>query len=171
MIKKPIIFSSNIHKDHRGHFTETYVKKNKNFKNLKFVQDNMSYSKKGVLRGLHYQLNKPQTKFLTVIHGDIFDVVLDLRTKSKNFGKAFYFNMSAKNNNQLLIPIGFAHGFQCVSKTAIVYYKCDDYYYENDQHGIRYDDLSLGIKWPIPKKIISKKDRALSNFDPSLKYF
>ncbi len=167
----PEIFSSIIHKDDRGYFSEIQNYKNKKVKKFKFIQDNVSYSKKGTLRGLHFQQKHPQTKFITVIHGNIYDVAIDLRSKSKYFGQVFKYKMSSKKNNQLVIPSGFAHGFQCTSEIAIILYKCDESYYPNDQHGINYNDKFFNIKWPISKKIISKKDKALPNFDINKIYY
>ena len=168
---KPLIFSSDIHSDSRGYFSEIYNKKNINFKKIQFIQDNLSYSHKGVLRGLHYQLLKPQTKLITVIFGKIFDVAVNLKKTSKDFGKVYSFKMNNKINNQLLIPPYFAHGFQCLSKYALVHYKCDNYYYYEDQHGIIYNDSTLNINWPLNNKIISKKDKKLPFFDKKNIYF
>ena len=170
-LNKPLIFSSDIHLDSRGYFSEIYNKKNKNFKKIQFIQDNLSYSSRGVLRGLHYQLLYPQTKLITVIYGKIFDVAVNLKKTSKNFGKVYSFNMTSKRNNQLLIPPYFAHGFQCLSEYALVHYKCDNYYYYEDQYGIIYDDNSFNINWPLKNKIISKKDKKLPFFDKKNKYF
>ena len=148
---------------------ETYKKKSSNFN---YVQDNFSYSKKGVIRGLHYQHKYPQTKLLSVIKGKIFDVAVDIRKKSKNFGKVYKYILKDNLNNQLLIPRGFAHGFQCLSSDAIIYYKCDNYYASKDQHGIIFNDKILNIDWPIKKKIfISKKDKKLPNLADNRNFF
>ena len=153
---KTKLFSNTLYKDERGYFIETYKKEN--FK-IDFVQDNFSLSKKGVIRGLHYQLKKPQTKLLSVLKGKIFDVIVDVRKKSNDFGKIFTFILDEKHNNQLLIPRGFAHGFQCLSLNALISYKCDNYYYPDDQYGINYNDKDLKIKWPAQAPIVSMKDR------------
>ncbi len=171
MSDQPILINSNIYEDSRGYFTEVYTSQNIYVKKFKFIQDNISSSKKGVIRGLHFQIKYPQTKFITVIKGKIFDVAVDLRKKSKNFGKVFSYDLSDNKNNQLLIPRGFAHGFQCLSDSAIIHYKCDNYYYSDDQHGIIFEDKTLKIKWPIKTKIISDKDRSLQIFNKNKKYF
>ena len=159
---EPLLFSNKIYYDDRGFFTETYLKKKK-FEKFKFIQDNFSYSVKGVIRGLHYQLRKPQTKLLTVLSGKIYDVVIDIRKKSSNFGKVYTFHLNSKKSNQLFIPKGFAHGFQCLSSSALIFYKCDNYYKPDDQYGINYNDKTIKIKWPIKKNILSKKDKLLPN--------
>lgn len=148
-----------INYDNRGFFFESF--RIKNFKNFNFVQDNISFSKKGVIRGMHYQFKYPQAKLLTLLSGEIFDVIIDMRRKSKNFMKIYSFILNKNSNNQLFIPRGFAHGFQCISKEALVYYKTDEYYSPKDQHGINALDKSLNIEWPIKKKILSKKDKIL----------
>ena len=119
MFDNPELINTKIYRDLRGYFTEVYTSKNGYLNKYKFVQDNISSSKKGVIRGLHFQSKYPQTKFITVIKGKIFDVAVDLRNKSKNFEKVFSYNLSDKNN-QLLIPRGSAHGFQCLSDYAII---------------------------------------------------
>ena len=171
MVDNPLLINTKIYRDLRGFFSEVYTSKNGYLNKYKFVQDNISSSKKGVIRGLHFQSKYPQTKFITVIKGKIFDVAIDLRNKSKNFGKVFSYNLSDKKNNQLIIPRGFAHGFQCLSDYAIIHYKCDNYYYINDQHGISINDETFKIKWPIKTKIVSSKDKALPIFNKDKKYF
>ena len=165
----PKLYHNNLFKDNRGYFMETYKKKSSNFN---FVQDNLSYSKKGVIRGLHYQYKYPQTKLLSVIKGKIFDVAVDIRKKSKNFGKVYKYILNDNINNQLLIPRGFAHGFQCLSSDVIIYYKCDNFYAAKDQYGIVFNDNILNIDWPIKKNIIiSKKDKKLPNFSEDINFF
>ena len=170
-MEKPTLIQSRLFKDNRGYFSEIYTKKKLINKKYNFVQDNISYSKKGVIRGLHYQFNNPQTKYITVIFGKIFDVAIDLRKKSKHFGKVYSFIMTNQKNNQLIIPVGFAHGFQCLSNFTILHYRCDNYYFSNDQFGIIYDDQFFDIKWPIKKKIISEKDKKLPSFNINENYF
>ena len=166
---RPKLFNNNLYKDSRGYFLETYKKKSLNFD---FVQDNFSFSKKGVIRGLHYQFKYPQAKLLTVVKGKIFDVAVDIRKKSKNFGKVYKFILKEKMNNQLLVPRGFAHGFQCISDEAMIYYKCDNYYFPKDQHGIIFNDKTLKINWPIKKNIIvSNKDKQLPYLIENKKIF
>lgn len=129
---------------------------------LPFVQDNLSHSKRGVLRGLHYQLKHPQGKLITVNHGKIFDVAVDIRRNSPTFGNWVGAILSAENHHQLYLPPGFAHGFYVLSKEADVLYKCTDYYDPNDEHGIIWNDNTIGIEWPLKgDPILSAKDKVL----------
>ena len=157
------IIETQVHGDDRGFFMETYKKTDFDQAGLKydFVQDNHSKSKKGVLRGLHFQINHPQTKLVRVIKGEVFDVAVDLRKDSKTFGKYVGVLLSNENKKQLLIPRGFAHGFLVVSDEAEFVYKCDDVYHPNDEGGIIYNDPTIGIKWPkIDTEILlSDKDK------------
>jgi dTDP-4-dehydrorhamnose 3,5-epimerase len=155
-----LLIEPRVFADNRGHFLETYragrylesgIQK-------KFVQDNLSYSKKGVLRGLHYQLGHPQGKLVWVVTGVIFDVVVDIRKSSPNFGKWVNVVLDSRSYRQLYIPEGFAHGFCVTSDAAIVLYKCTDYYAPQDDWGIRWDDPTLGIDWPVVEPILSAKD-------------
>ena len=125
----------------------------------------MSYSKKNVLRGLHLQLNKPQGKFVTVMKGRIFDVAVDLRRGSINFGKYYANFLSEKNSKSVYIPPGFAHGFLALEENNYVIYSCTEYRHKKSEIGIRYDDKQLNIKWPKKKFIISFKDRNNISFD------
>ena len=119
----------------------------------------MSFSKKNIIRGLHLQIKNPQGKFLTVIKGKIFDVVVDLRKKSKTYGKHFSKILSAKNSLSIYIPPGFAHGFCALDKENFVVYSCTQYRNARSEIGIRYNDRDLNIKWPIKKPILSTKDK------------
>jgi len=165
LLLKPKIFS-----DNRGYFLESY---NLNtFKllgiDITFVQDNESFSKKGVIRGLHYQLSPyAQTKLVRVISGKILDIAVDIRKNSPTFGKYVGIELSDDNKYQLLIPKGFAHGFVVLSEFAIVNYKCDQYYKQEADRGIRFNDPEIGIDWIIPTEqtIVSAKD----NIHPALK--
>jgi len=169
---EPYIIKNNFFADKRGYFRELYnIKYTNSLKKFSFVQDNISFSKKGTIRGLHYQFKVPQAKLLSVLIGDILDVVVDLRKKSKSFKKKYYFKLNDKKNSQLFVPRGFAHGFQCVSKFSIVHYKCDNYYAANDQSGIIYNDKELNIKWPIKKIIISNKDKKLPRLQNIKNFF
>jgi dTDP-4-dehydrorhamnose 3,5-epimerase len=150
------IFNSNIYKDSRGSFKEVYKKKKLDGKQLIFHCT--STSKKNVLRGLHLQTKNPQAKFLTVLKGRIFDVMVDLRKNSKTFGKYFSIILSNKSNSSIYIPEGFAHGFCGMDKENIVYYGCSNYREKNYEIGILWNDRDLKIKWPIKKPILSKKD-------------
>ncbi|MBR6901378.1 MAG: dTDP-4-dehydrorhamnose 3,5-epimerase [Synergistaceae bacterium] len=154
-----------VHGDRRGYFTETYNKNDMDEAglNFDFVQDNQSGSTKGVLRGLHFQINFPQTKLVRVIKGSVFDVAVDFRRGSRTFGKYYGVELSEENHKQLLIPKNFAHGFLVLSDTAEFCYKCDDFYHPNDEGGIFYADPDINIKWPeidVPL-ILSDKDKIL----------
>jgi dTDP-4-dehydrorhamnose 3,5-epimerase len=158
-----VIFEPTVIKDSRGYFFESYSERLFQAEGItsRFVQDNQSKSSYGVLRGLHYQLNPhAQTKLVRVLSGTILDVVVDIRTGSPSFGKAFSIELSAENNKQLLIPKGFAHGFSVLSETAEVMYKCDAFYNKESEAGIIYNDAALHIDWQIPadKAIVSEKD-------------
>ncbi|KAF2513547.1 dTDP-4-dehydrorhamnose 3,5-epimerase [Flavobacterium foetidum] len=165
VIIEPVVFG-----DDRGYFFESYNKTT--FENLginiDFVQDNQSFSKKGTLRGLHYQ-NPPfaQTKLIRVLDGEIIDVVVDLRRDSPTYKKSFTMHLSAENKKQLLIPQGFAHGFSVISETASVMYKCDQFYNKASEGGIKYDDSSLNIDWGMDLKdaIVSEKDQILPSIE------
>ena len=150
------LIKTKIFKDQRGFFKEVF--KNKVVQNDNFIFDCMSYSKKNVLRGLHFQKKKPQTKLLTVVQGRIFDVCVDLRKKSKTYGKYFSTELSQKSDFSILIPSGFAHGFQCLSKECVVYYKCSNYRDKNSEVTLAWNDPTLKIKWPRKKPILSNKD-------------
>ena len=162
---EPIVFG-----DERGYFFESYNKiKFENLGiNINFVQDNQSFSKKGTLRGLHYQ-NPPyaQTKLVRVLEGEIIDVAVDLRKDSYTYGKTFSVLLTAENKKQLLIPQGFAHGFSVISETASVLYKCDQFYNKDSEGGIKFDDPSLNIDWGMDLKdaIVSEKDQILPFID------
>lgn len=116
--------------------------------NITFVQDNQSMSSKGVLRGLHFQKNYPQTKLVRVIKGSVFDVAVDLRSGSDTYGKWYGIELTEENKKQFLIPRGFAHGFLVLSDTAEFCYKCDDFYHANDEGGMAWNDPEIGIVWP-----------------------
>jgi len=152
--------------DNRGYFHEIYNQSELYRKiklNFNFCQDNLSYSKKNVLRGMHYQLKFPQTKLVYVTFGKIQDVALDLRKNSKTYGKYYSIILSSKNNKKILIPKGFAHGFLVLSKFAIVSYKVDEKYYDKMQRTIFYNDSKYKIKWLVDnnKIILSQKDNPL----------
>lgn len=139
-----------VHGDARGYFMETYSQRDmeENGINITFVQDNQSMSGKGVLRGLHFQKQYPQTKLVRVIQGRVFDVAVDLRAGSGTYGKWFGVELTAENKKQFLIPRGFAHGFLVLSDTAEFCYKCDDFYHPNDEGGLAWNDPEIGIAWP-----------------------
>ena len=129
-----------------------------------FVQDNFSFSSKGVLRGLHYQKPYTQGKLVSVIEGKVWDVVVDLRRNSHTFGKWQGFPLTGEKKEQLYIPKGFAHGFCVVSETAIFHYKCTDKYSPESEHGIIWNDSTLNIPWPVKDPIISEKDKKYPRF-------
>ena len=139
-----------VHGDNRGYFMETYSQRDmeENGIHINFVQDNQSMSTKGVLRGLHFQKNFPQTKLVRVIKGGVFDVAVDLRKDSATFGKWYGIELTEENKKQFLIPRGFAHGFLVLSETAEFCYKCDDFYHPNDEGGLAWNDPAIGIEWP-----------------------
>ena len=150
------IIKTNIYKDKRGFLKEVFRKSILNNKDFPF--DIMSYSKKNVLRGLHIQTKKSQAKIITVTHGKIFDVAVDLRKKSKTFGKHFSLIITDKDDFSFFIPEGFAHGFMCLSKECTLNYKCSNYRDQNSEKTIIWNDNKLKIKWPLKKPILSKKD-------------
>jgi len=142
--------------DSRGYFREILVEKNLK---KKFPFNVVSVSKKNVIRGLHYQTQNAQSKYISVIQGRILDVVVDIRKNSKTFGKHYSIILSNKNCTSIYIPEGFAHGFAALDKLNIVIYSCTKYRDKDSEQGILWNDKSLKIKWPIKKPIISKKDR------------
>ncbi len=149
--------------DPRGYFVETYNKNDFVEAGItcEFVQDNQSASKKGVLRGLHFQKKFPQDKLVRCINGEVFDVAVDLRKDSKTFGKWFGVVLSAENKKQFFIPKGFAHGFLVLSDYAEFAYKCSDFYHPNDEGGLIWNDPDIGVEWPIEEGvelIFSDKD-------------
>ena len=161
-IKGVCIIEPKKYGDNRGYFMETYKKTDFDEAGLvyNFVQDNQSKSKRGVLRGLHFQKRYPQAKLVRCIEGEVFDVCVDLRKGSSTYGKWVGVILSAEKGNQFMIPRGFAHGFVVLSETATFCYKCDDYYHPEDEEGIIWNDLEIGIKWPICEGIVlSEKDK------------
>ena len=147
------IITPTVFGDERGYFMETY-----NYNDFKeagldyvFVQDNQSASKRGVLRGLHFQTKHPQDKLVRVISGEVFDVAVDLREGSPTYGQWFGTVLSAENKKQFFIPKNFAHGFLVLSEFAEFTYKCTDFYYADEQGGIAWNDPQIGVEWPIPE--------------------
>lgn len=159
-IEGVFVVEPKVYGDERGYFMETYseVEFREAGLDYRFVQDNQSSSRKGVLRGLHFQKTHPQAKLVRVLSGEVFDVAVDLREGSSTFGRWVGELLSADNKKQLIIPRGFAHGFLVVSETAEFAYKCDDFYHPEDEGGIMYD--SAGIDWPEidGELILSEKD-------------
>ncbi|HEY4755398.1 MAG TPA: dTDP-4-dehydrorhamnose 3,5-epimerase [Ignavibacteriaceae bacterium] len=160
--KGVFIIELDIFNDSRGYFFETFnAKRYKDLGiNLDFVQDNISVSKKGTLRGLHYQVPpKAQGKLCHVIKGSVLDAAVDLRFGSPTFGQHFIIELSEKNHTQIFIPVGFAHGFAVLSDEAIFQYKCSEFYSKEHERSIRFDDPDLNINWGIENPIVSNKDR------------
>ena len=161
--------------DTRGYFLESWNERGLKELglDLRFVQDNLSGSHRGVLRGLHFQKRHPQGKLVQVIHGEVFDVAVDLRRGSGSFGALEATVLSAKDRKLLFIPPGFAHGYLVLSEEAVFSYKCTDYYHPEDEDGIRWDDPAIGIEWPDigSSPELSGKDRELPAFDPERCYF
>jgi dTDP-4-dehydrorhamnose 3,5-epimerase len=150
--------------DDRGFFQQTYQYEQYAAAGIttRFVQDNWSHSSKGVLRGLHYQFEHSQAKLVSVIRGEVFDVVVDMRRNSPTFGKWAGEILSAEKGNQLYVPEGFAHGFLVLSDTVDFMYKCNDYYTPGDEYGVMWNDPEIGIEWPeMDDPIISEKDAVL----------
>ena len=167
MVIEPTVFG-----DDRGYFMETY-----NYNDFaeagidcQFVQDNQSASKKGVLRGLHFQIHYPQDKLVRVIFGEVFDVAVDLRESSETFGKWYGVRLSAENKKQFFVPKGFAHGFIVLSDYAEFCYKVTDFYHPNDEGGLMWNDPDIGVEWPMPEGmtaeelILSEKDKVNASF-------
>jgi dTDP-4-dehydrorhamnose 3,5-epimerase len=165
-IEDLLVITPKVFEDERGYFFESYNEAlfRENGIDIKFIQDNQSFSKYGVIRGLHLQLPPfAQTKLVRVLQGEILDVAVDIRKDSKTYGQHFSVLLSDVNKKQLLIPQGFAHGFSVLSATAVVSYKVDQLYDKNSERGIRFDDPSLNIDWKIDSKewIVSAKDQIL----------
>ncbi|MDA3865696.1 MAG: dTDP-4-dehydrorhamnose 3,5-epimerase [Salinivirgaceae bacterium] len=174
IIKTPIsdllIIEPRVFGDERGYFYESYNKKQYEDNHLpyNFIQDNQAYSEFGVLRGLHYQ-HPPhaQTKLIRVIHGEIIDVVVDLRKSSPTFGRWYKVRLTGDNHRQLLVPKGFAHGYVVLSEKCLVQYKCDDYYHPEVEGGINPFDGALNIDWELPYEKVKLSDK--DKIHPSLK--
>jgi len=155
-----IIIEPQVFGDNRGYFLETHHQQRYRNDGIDrvFVQDNLSYSVKGTLRGLHFQITRPQAKLVQVVTGEVFDVAVDIRPQSATFGQWFGTCLSEKNKRQLFIPEGFAHGFCVLSDSAHFYYKCSNYYDSGDERGILWSDPAIGIDWPIKDPVLSAKD-------------
>jgi dTDP-4-dehydrorhamnose 3,5-epimerase len=164
-----IVIEPAVHGDSRGYFMETYNRNDLEEIGFheEFVQDNQSRSTKGVMRGLHYQIEHPQGKLVRVIRGSVFDVAVDLRRNSETYGKWFGIELTEENKKQLFIPKGFAHGFLVLSDIAEFCYKVTDFYHPGDEGGIMWNDADIGIKWPmegITNVLLSDKDKVNISF-------
>ena len=167
-IPGPLIIKTKIYQDKRGFLKETF--RNNLFKNIKFPFDIMSSSKKKVLRGLHIQTDKSQAKIITVTHGKIFDVTVDLRKNSKTFGKYVSLIISENSDFSFYVPKGFAHGFLCLSKKCTVNYKCSEYRHSKYEKTLSWNDPKVNIKWPVLNPILSEKDKEGLNLHYFKKY-
>ena len=160
-LKEVLLIEPEVHNDKRGYFLILHNKeklKNENL-NVNFVQDSLVCSNRGVVRGLHYQISPyQQSKIVSVLDGEIFDVIVDFRKNSKSYLKWISIYLSSKNKKQIFIPKGFLHGYQVISKTALVHYKISSKYSISHERVIKFDDKKLNIKWPINKKFLSKRD-------------
>jgi dTDP-4-dehydrorhamnose 3,5-epimerase len=146
--------------DPRGFFMELWSQRHAEELGIQapFVQDNVSFSRRGILRGMHFQNPHVQAKLVTVFQGEVFDVVVDLRRGSPSFGQWYGTNLSAENKRLFYIPRGFAHGFVVLSETALFHYKCSEFYSPKDEGSFRWDDPEIGIEWPIRDPLLSEKD-------------
>jgi len=147
--------------DPRGFFMEFWNERKFADQNLRiqFVQDNLSRSSRGVLRGLHFQNPHPQGKLVSVLEGEVYDVIVDLRKGSPSFGKWVGVYLSSETKQQLFVPSGFAHGFLVTSETALFFYKCTEFYNPDSERSLRWDDPSINISWPLEKPLVSEKDQ------------
>ena len=169
-IEGVIIVEPRVFEDNRGYFFESYNEAEfiQNGIPNHFVQDNQSKSKKGVLRGLHFQKTYPQAKLVRVLEGEVFDVAVDLRKNSKTYGKWVGVILSSENNRQFMIPRGFAHGFVVLSETATFTYKCDEFYHPEDEGGLMWNDEDINIEWPFGGEVLlSDKDKKHPSFKES----
>lgn len=174
-LKDCYIIEPKIIGDERGYFMESFNEKTfeeNTGKKVHFVQDNQSFSKKGVLRGLHYQTGEfAQAKLVRVLEGEVLDVAVDIRPDSETYGKSVSVLLSAENQKQFFVPRGFAHGFIVLSETAVFFYKCDNFYNRESEGGISYNDKTLNIDWKLDKSefIISEKDQILPTLENAKK--
>jgi dTDP-4-dehydrorhamnose 3,5-epimerase len=155
-----LTFEPKVFGDARGFFMETWNQRRYREAGLdaEFVQDNLSFSRRGILRGLHFQNPNSQGKLLQVLQGEVFDVAVDIRRNSPTFGRWHGLLLSSENRKQFYVPPGFAHGFLVTSETALFNYKCTDFYSPKDECAIRWDDPDIGIEWPIKDPLLSEKD-------------
>ena len=163
-----VLIEPDVHRDQRGFFQETFHRKKYAAGGIdyEFVQDNMSLSARGTVRGLHYQLEQPQGKLVFVLQGEIFDVAVDIRRGSPSFGRWVGFRLDAESRRQLFIPPGLAHGFMVLSESAEVYYKCTELYRPDDEYGIYWNDPAIAIAWPdCSPPLLSPRDQDLPRLE------
>jgi dTDP-4-dehydrorhamnose 3,5-epimerase len=155
-----LIIEPKIFGDARGFFLETWNQHRYREAGVaaEFVQDNVSFSRRGILRGLHFQNPKPQGKLIQVLQGEVFDVAVDIRRSSPTFGKWHGLRLSGENKHQFYIPAGFAHGFAVLSETALFQYKCTEFYAPANELALRWDDPDIGIEWPLKDPLLSERD-------------
>jgi dTDP-4-dehydrorhamnose 3,5-epimerase len=167
-----VLVEPKIFGDHRGFFVETYAVERYREAGIdvSFVQDNLSSSTRGIVRGLHYQVERPQAKLVSVVEGRIFDVVVDIRPGSPTYGRWIGEILDDERRRQLYVPVGFAHGFAVLSDRAVVTYKCSDLYHPVGEGGIRWDCPEIGIKWPVDAPILSAKDAAYPSLSGARPY-
>ena len=176
-VKSPeglIVITPYVFNDERGFFMETFRADEFEKVGIKeeFIQDNQSRSGRGVIRGLHFQVDPhEQSKLVRCIRGEVFDVAVDMRKKSDSFGKWFGVVLSEENKKMLYIPKGFAHGYSTLSEEAEVTYKVDEFYSKDDERGIVYNDPKIAVDWRVASPIVSTKDKALPKFDGEEEYF
>ncbi len=164
ILENVLLFKPNVIKDKRGYFFESFRDSffEENGYNIKFVQDNEVFSRHpGIIRGLHYQLKKPQGKLLHVVSGAIKDVIVDVRKGSPNFGKSIILKLDSNSHNMLYISEGYAHGYLILEENTIIQYKCTNYYDPSSEYGIKWDDEDINISWDISDPIVSDKDKQL----------
>lgn len=157
-----LIFEPRVFQDQRGYFLETFSQRRYQESGIDrpFVQDNLSRSSRGTLRGLHYQVQRPQGKLCSVVRGEVYDVAVDLRRQSPTFGRWIAVRLSEENHRQIFVPPGLAHGYCVLSEIAVFAYKCTDYYHPEFERTIVWNDPQLAIDWPVRQPTLSDKDRA-----------
>jgi dTDP-4-dehydrorhamnose 3,5-epimerase len=161
------LIEPDVHTDDRGAFLETWNARDygRHGLNVSFVQDNLSRSRRRVLRGLHFQNPRPQGKLISVLRGEVFDVAVDIRADSETFGEAVGTVLSAENARQLYVPEGYAHGFVVTSEEALFHYKCTDFYHPESEGVVRWDDPAIDVDWPVEDPILSDRDRQAPTLD------
>ena len=157
-----LVIETDLYRDPRGHFAESWNKKRYENAGIRanFVQDNFSFSKRGVLRGLHFQSPYPQDKLVQVLRGAVYDAVVDLRRNSPTFGHWWGTELTEENGKQVFIPAGFAHGFEVLRDDSVFVYKCSEFYHPETEHTLVWNDNEINIQWPLKNPLVSPKDAA-----------